>query len=93
MASLFTRSSVQCGARAQPVAWTLRTWLQGDESNYPNGAYVDCFRYAKRVLGLRTTVHAGEFPDTSATEVSSAVLEMEVDRVGHAMRVPGTQPP
>lgn len=57
--------------------------LAGDESSYRNGPYVECFRYAKHVLGLNTTVHAGEFSDTGADEVRTAVLQMDVDRVGH----------
>lgn len=57
--------------------------LAGDEITYPNGQYVECFRHAKRALKLNTTVHSGEFVETTAAEVRSAVLEMEVDRVGH----------
>ncbi|CAE8636182.1 unnamed protein product, partial [Polarella glacialis] len=34
--------------------------LAGDERDFPNGAYVKCLRHAKTVLGLNTTVHAGE---------------------------------
>lgn len=57
--------------------------LAGDESHFPNAAYVGCLRAAKLELGLNTTVHAGEFGDTSPEEVRSAVLEMGADRIGH----------
>lgn len=61
--------------------------LAGDEARYPNAAYVHCFRHAKHVLGLNTTVHAGEA--TTAVEVRSAVLEMGADRVGHGYSAVG----
>jgi len=57
--------------------------LAGDESHFRNQLYVGCLRYAKRALGLNTTVHSGEFNDTAAEEVRIAVEDMEVDRIGH----------
>lgn len=57
--------------------------LAGDESSFPNGPYVDCLRRAKVSFGLNTTVHCGEFPDTSASEVGTAVQDMQADRIGH----------
>ena len=61
--------------------------LAGDEATYGNDEYVACVRDAKLVLGLNTTVHAGEAvrPD----DVRSAVEEMRVDRVGHAYAAAG----
>ena len=40
-------------------------------------------RYAKDNLGMNTTVHAGEFNQTSYEEVRSALIEMDADRIGH----------
>lgn len=56
--------------------------LAGDETDFPNAAYVDCMRYAKD-SGLNTTVHSGEFNTTQSKDVHSAVFLMRADRVGH----------
>ena len=56
--------------------------LAGDETDFPNRAYIDCFKYAKS-LGLNTTVHAGEFNKTMGSDVFSAIYEMAADRIGH----------
>ena len=56
--------------------------LAGDETDFPNAAYVDCMRYAKE-SGLNTTVHSGEFNKTQSKDVRSAVFLMRADRVGH----------
>lgn len=59
--------------------------LAGDEVANPNGPYVDCFRHAKRTLGLNITVHAGEFnlSHAMAGDVATAISEMGADRIGH----------
>lgn len=69
--------------RSQDMGGVVGLDLAGDEVHYPNGPYVECIRHAKVALGLNTTVHAGEFNETSSEEVRIAVLEMGVDRVGH----------
>ena len=67
--------------------------LAGDEWEYHNGMYIDCFRTAKK-LGLNTTVHAGEtlpFPlsynhTASELDVYTAAVDMQVDRIGHGYK-------
>ena len=57
--------------------------LAGDVMVFPSRSFVDCFRFAKS-LGVKTTVHAGEFRcNQSVQDVRTAVLEMEVGRIGH----------
>eukprot|EP00439_Symbiodinium_sp_Y106_P079401 s615_g18.t1 len=56
--------------------------LAGDEADFPNRAYIDCFKHAKS-LGLNTTVHAGEFNKTMGDDVRTAIFEMAADRIGH----------
>jgi len=57
--------------------------LAGDEVSYPNAPYVSCFKHAKLNLGLKITVHAGEFNLSMAGDVKSAILQMGADRIGH----------
>ena len=56
--------------------------LAGDETDFPNAAYIDCIRHAKNA-GLNVTVHSGEFNTSQADDVRSAVFSMHADRVGH----------
>ncbi|CAJ1403818.1 unnamed protein product [Effrenium voratum] len=56
--------------------------LAGDETDFPNEAYIECFRYAKHA-GLNTTIHSGEFNTTQSGDVHTAVFQMLADRVGH----------
>mmetsp|Transcript_30157 Transcript_30157/g.45088 ORF Transcript_30157/g.45088 Transcript_30157/m.45088 type:complete len:199 (-) Transcript_30157:134-730(-) len=65
--------------------------LAGDESHFGNSLYVRCLKHAKRDLGLNTTVHSGEFNDTTAEEVRIAVQDMEADRVGHGYAAAGDE--
>jgi adenosine deaminase len=57
--------------------------LGGDEKALPTSAFAAAYREARR-LGLRTTVHAGEFD--GARSVWEAVEVLEVERVGHGVR-------
>ena len=59
--------------------------LAGDEYHFNNsvGEVQACFADAKTRLRLNTTVHAGEMADDEYSDVSSAVLAMHADRVGH----------
>ena len=59
--------------------------LAGDEGGYGNAMYADCFKYAKEILLLNTTVHSGELGDEDAQleNVKIAINEMKVDRIGH----------
>jgi len=55
--------------------------LAGDEPDFDNAPYIECFRKAKEQLGLNTTVHAGEA--VRPHDVLTAVRDMKVDRIGH----------
>jgi adenosine deaminase len=59
--------------------------LAGDERDFNNsmGGVEQCFAYAKKELRLNTTVHAGEMANDESGDVSSAVMIMHADRVGH----------
>jgi len=59
--------------------------IAGDEYHFNNSAnhVIECFRYAKQVHALNTTVHAGEMAADEYTDVSSAVEQMLADRIGH----------
>lgn len=57
--------------------------MGGDESAWPAEAFADVFR-AARALGLRTTVHAGEFDGPRS--VWQAIEVLEVERIGHGIR-------
>ena len=59
--------------------------IAGDEYHFNNSAnhVIECFRYAKQVHDLNTTVHAGEMAADEYTDVSSAVEQMLADRIGH----------
>ena len=57
--------------------------LGGDEMAWPAAAFAPAFREARR-LGLRTTVHAGEFDGPRS--VWQAIEVLEVDRIGHGVR-------
>jgi adenosine deaminase len=56
--------------------------LAGDEINYPGKQFVEHIRHA-RDAGMRITIHAGE--STSAEEVKQAIIELEAERLGHAV--------
>lgn len=57
--------------------------IGGDEKALPTAAFAGAYREARR-LGLRTTVHAGEFDGPRS--VWEAIEELEVERVGHGVR-------
>jgi adenosine deaminase len=57
--------------------------LGGDESGWPAADFRTAYREARR-LGLRTTVHAGEF--VGPQSVWEAIDVLEVDRIGHGIR-------
>ncbi len=57
--------------------------LAGDEARHPAGQFAPLFRRA-REAGLRLTAHAGEF--AGAESVRQTVLELGVERLGHAVR-------
>jgi len=77
----FATASLAAKMRTKQLGGVVGLDLAGDEYDYPNKRYVDCFRHAKNVHGLNTTVHAGEA--TTYGEVISAVNDMLVDRIGH----------
>ncbi len=57
--------------------------LGGDEACAPTSAFAGPYREARR-LGLRTTVHAGEFD--GARSVWEAIEVLETERIGHGVR-------
>uniref|UniRef100_A0A6U3EB11 adenosine deaminase n=2 Tax=Lotharella globosa TaxID=91324 RepID=A0A6U3EB11_9EUKA len=75
-------AELAAAVRSRDLGGVVGLDLAGDESTYNNSEYIACFRYAKEVLNLNTTVHAGESVGTQ-DDVKSAILEMKVDRVGH----------
>jgi len=56
--------------------------LAGDEANFPGKLFVEHFRRA-REAGLYAIAHAGEV--TGPESVRQAVLELQAERVGHAV--------
>ena len=56
--------------------------LAGDEANYPGELFVEHFRRAQET-GLHTIAHAGEAAGPES--VRQAVLELGVERIGHAV--------
>jgi len=71
---------IAAAARATNV---IGVGMGGDESALPAETFADVFRTARR-LGLRTTVHAGEFDGPRS--VWQAMEVLEVDRIGHGIR-------
>lgn len=57
--------------------------LGGDEAGWPAADFRNAYREARR-LGLRTTVHAGEF--VGPQSVWEALDVLQVDRIGHGIR-------
>ena len=57
--------------------------IGGDERSFPTSAFADVYAEARR-LGLRTTVHAGEFDGPRS--VWEAVETLRVERIGHGIR-------
>jgi adenosine deaminase len=55
----------------------------GDERALPTAAFAAVFREARR-LGLRTTVHAGEFDGPRS--IWEAIEVLETERIGHGVR-------
>lgn len=57
--------------------------LAGDELDYPNELYADCFTYAQ-TKNLSITIHSGEgiLPDGDP-DMFQAVLKMGASRIGH----------
>jgi adenosine deaminase len=58
--------------------------LAGDEVNFPAAPFAPLFREAKRA-GLGLVAHAGEW--TGPATVRHAIEELNVDRIGHGVRV------
>ena len=78
----FQTADLAARCRSQSVGGVVGLDLAGDETDFPNRAYIDCFKHAK-AIGLNTTVHAGEFNKTMGSDVSSAIFDMAADRIGH----------
>jgi adenosine deaminase len=57
--------------------------VAGDEIGYPGELFAGHFHRA-REAGMRVTVHAGE--SSSAAQVKQAVIELQAERLGHAVR-------
>ena len=57
--------------------------LAGDEIKCPGQLFVNHFQRA-REAGMRVTVHAGE--SSSAAQVKQAIIELQAERLGHAVR-------
>jgi len=57
--------------------------MGGDEKSLPASEFAGAFREARR-LGLRTTVHAGEFDGPASVRQAMEILEVE--RIGHGVR-------
>lgn len=57
--------------------------MGGDESSHATAEFATAYREARR-LGLRTTVHAGEF--AGPRSVWEAIELLRVDRIGHGVR-------
>jgi len=57
--------------------------MGGDEKSLPASEFAGAFREARR-LGLRTTVHAGEFDGPGSVRQAMEILEVE--RIGHGVR-------
>ena len=57
--------------------------MGGDEKALPTAAFAGPYREARR-LGLRTTVHAGEFDGPRS--VWEAIEVLETERIGHGVR-------
>ena len=57
--------------------------MGGDERSAPTAAFAGPYREARR-LGLRTTVHAGEFDGPRS--VWEAIEVLEAERIGHGVR-------
>jgi adenosine deaminase len=57
--------------------------LAGDEGNYPLALHIDALREAKK-LGVKTTVHAGEWLVNTLPNLELALAE-GVDRIGHGI--------
>eukprot|EP00427_Karlodinium_veneficum_P031348 CAMPEP_0169182926 /NCGR_PEP_ID=MMETSP1016-20121227/349_1 /TAXON_ID=342587 /ORGANISM="Karlodinium micrum, Strain CCMP2283" /LENGTH=352 /DNA_ID=CAMNT_0009258247 /DNA_START=67 /DNA_END=1125 /DNA_ORIENTATION=+ len=79
----FKTAALAAKMRSSQMGGVVGLDLAGDETSYPNDAYIKCFKHAKHVLGLNTTVHAGEFKGVSPDEIRSAIVEMGADRIGH----------
>jgi adenosine deaminase len=57
--------------------------MGGDEKARPAAEFAGAYREARRI-GLRTTVHAGEFD--GARSVREALDHLQVERIGHGVR-------
>merc|ERR1712032_1031597 len=79
----FETAALAARMRSDDMGGVVGLDLAGDEAHYNNTQYISCFQHAKQKLGLKTTVHAGEFKGTTAEEVRSAIVEMGADRIGH----------
>lgn len=78
----FNTANLALKLSSQDMGGVVGLDLAGDETDFPNAAYIDCMRHAKHA-GLNVTVHSGEFNTTQADDVRSAVFSMHADRVGH----------
>lgn len=78
----FSTANLALKLASQDLGGVVGLDLAGDETDFPNAAYVDCMRHAK-LAGLNVTVHSGEFNTSQTSDVRSAVFSMLADRVGH----------
>jgi len=78
----FETAELAAKSRSQTSGGVVGLDLAGDETDFPNRAYKTCFQHAK-ALGLNVTIHAGEFKESMADDVRSAIFEMGADRIGH----------
>ena len=78
----FSTANLALRLASQDLGGVVGLDLAGDETDFPNAAYVDCMRHAK-LAGLNVTVHSGEFNTSQTNDVRSAVFSMLADRVGH----------
>jgi len=78
----FSTANLALKLASQDLGGVVGLDLAGDETDFPNAAYVDCMRHAK-LAGLNVTVHSGEFNTSQTNDVRSAVFSMLADRVGH----------
>jgi adenosine deaminase len=75
LAKKFAAKQGQCGVVGFDIA--------GDEGNYPLSLHIDALREAKK-LGVKTTVHAGEWLVNTMPNLVLA-LEEGVERIGHGI--------
>mmetsp|Transcript_26264 Transcript_26264/g.36593 ORF Transcript_26264/g.36593 Transcript_26264/m.36593 type:complete len:348 (-) Transcript_26264:219-1262(-) len=77
----FSVASLAAKMRSYEMGGVVGLDLAGDEPNFDNAPYIECFKHAKEVLRLNTTCHAGEA--VRPHDVLTAIEDMRVDRLGH----------